>query len=634
MLIQALCQYYDVLKEKGKPVAPLGYSKEDVKYLICLKPDGSLDEIVDFGYTTKKQKNGEDKVIQNSKTIILPYRLSTTATSAETIEHRPKYIFGLEAKNVTSNNVTFVVLKNAHEDFIEKNMAFIEGLDSPVINAYRKFMETWDPHKEIENPQLLKLGKQYNSAKFAFCLSGEPERMLHDDPIIRKKWNEIPLENITGDDYFAQCSVTGKIAPVARLHGNIKNIVKADDTGAKLSSYNNTAEESYGEKQSINSKISVEAMHKYVNAFNYLTEYSEQDSHRVAVGNYTIVFWSLEEEKNEVDYRAAIYNAKKEKQKYKTDGIDKLFRESFLQASDGIISKTKMKAILGITQNIEYYIAGFEMSGKKRMALRFLYKRKAADILFSIAKFQNDMRIINGFPLISMENIKNELLPPENKESENDNKNPNDKLNSAIIAKLFDAVINERQYPIELMVQILRRIRTDSDIEVNATRIGILKACLNRNFYKKEEIKVAIDRKREDPGYLCGRLFAVLEKLQKEALEGPIDGKINRTIREKYFASASTTPAIVFPKLLSLAQHHIEKTDRPEFYQNTIAEIMNKLNEYPQTLDIKGQGNFGIGYYHQYQNSEWRDSDGYAKYMEKKKETENQNNKRKESEED
>ena len=37
MLIKALCEYYDILEEKGQ-VTPEGYSKVKIDYMICLTP--------------------------------------------------------------------------------------------------------------------------------------------------------------------------------------------------------------------------------------------------------------------------------------------------------------------------------------------------------------------------------------------------------------------------------------------------------------------------------------------------------------------------------------------------------------------------------------------------------------------
>lgn len=78
---------------------------------------------------------------------------------------------------------------------------------------------------------------------------------------------------------------------------------------------------------------------------------------------------------------------------------------------------------------------------------------------------------------------------------------------------------------------------------------------------------------------------------------------MNRTIKDAYFASASAKPAIVFPKLIKLAQNHLTKVKSPGFYNRLIGEIMDKLiGDFPETLLLQDQGRFIIGYYQQYQS--------------------------------
>jgi CRISPR-associated protein Csd1 len=93
-----------------------------------------------------------------------------------------------------------------------------------------------------------------------------------------------------------------------------------------------------------------------------------------------------------------------------------------------------------------------------------------------------------------------------------------------------------------------------------------------------------------------GRLFAVLEKAQKDAIPGA-----NTTIKDRYYGSASATPRVVFPQLLRLAQHHIQKAEYGRWIDNMIEEIMCGISGFPSHLSLDDQGIFAIGYYHQRQ---------------------------------
>lgn len=107
-----------------------------------------------------------------------------------------------------------------------------------------------------------------------------------------------------------------------------------------------------------------------------------------------------------------------------------------------------------------------------------------------------------------------------------------------------------------------------------------------------------IDKENSNIGYLCGRLFAVLEKIQE--LSNSEDG-YKTTIRKRYMNGASATPSVVFPTLLNLSNHHIEKMNGPIMYEKLKGEIFDKIKTFPDSLDLKKQGNFFIGYYHQRQ---------------------------------
>jgi len=162
------------------------------------------------------------------------------------------------------------------------------------------------------------------------------------------------------------------------------------------------------------------------------------------------------------------------------------------------------------------------------------------------------------------------------------------------------AILSGQRYPLTLLSTVLMRIRAGGT--VNPLRAAMLKAVINRHAHQSErEIKVALDPDNTDPAYLLGRLFAVLERFQTLAL-----GKVNATIRDRYFGSASATPRTVFPILIRMYQHHrskAEKSGKPGlagYFAGQLSEIMNLLPpELPATLPLKEQGKFALGYFHQ-----------------------------------
>ncbi len=159
------------------------------------------------------------------------------------------------------------------------------------------------------------------------------------------------------------------------------------------------------------------------------------------------------------------------------------------------------------------------------------------------------------------------------------------------------AVLGGFPYPQALLSAVLRRVR--SDFQMNHRRAAILKAHLIRN--RNEEVSVALNKDHPDEVYQLGRLFAALEKTQEDAS----DSKVNRTVKDHYFGSAGATPAMIFPRLLQLHNHHLNKMDNPGFRivrEKLVGEIIGRIGHFPSHLPLERQGLFYIGYYHQRQD--------------------------------
>lgn len=105
---------------------------------------------------------------------------------------------------------------------------------------------------------------------------------------------------------------------------------------------------------------------------------------------------------------------------------------------------------------------------------------------------------------------------------------------------------------------------------------------------------MSLDKESTNIAYRLGRLFAILEKAQRDAIPGA-----NATIKDRYYSSASATPRVVFPQLLRLAQHHIQKAEYGGRSDKMIEEVMQGINTFPPHLSLDEQGMFAIGYYHQ-----------------------------------
>jgi len=149
---------------------------------------------------------------------------------------------------------------------------------------------------------------------------------------------------------------------------------------------------------------------------------------------------------------------------------------------------------------------------------------------------------------------------------------------------------------------MLRRIH--SDAEVAYARVAAIKPCLVRNSRLRGnplEVSVKLDPSETNAGYNCGRLFALLETAQTDSADRELDS----TIKDRYFSSASTTPALVFPRLFRLSQQHLAKLETGYMisYDRRLGEVMGLLDRFPRQLALEDQGRFVIGYFHQRQDT-------------------------------
>jgi len=156
--------------------------------------------------------------------------------------------------------------------------------------------------------------------------------------------------------------------------------------------------------------------------------------------------------------------------------------------------------------------------------------------------------------------------------------------------------------PASLLPHLLHRIRADNRLDL--PRAALLRLILTRHPYK-EHILTDLDETSADPAYLWGRIFAVLEAIQRRALPD-----LSATIRDRYFRIAMTQPLTVYPALRAGANAHLSKLQRNKndkaavaagrALEKRLAELATRLRQQPPSqLDAPGQARFTIGYDHQ-----------------------------------
>lgn len=597
MLIRSLCDYYDIQSARGEAASDI-MSEQPVHWMVMLTPDGRVADIIDRRIEESvPQKNGKVKIVKKPIMVSLPKRTQKTGIDANIIEHRPLYIFGLnyDAKiGLTPDDKTGKARKS-HEAFVKKNLEFFEGIDSEIARAYVNFIKNWVPENETENEQLKKLGKEYQGSYYIFALDGRPECKLHKDKAVLAKYEELmakaAAETAESDDGIMMCPIEGERLRAARIHDKIKGIKGGNSVGAGLVNFNSSAFESYGKSQSMNSGISEKAMKKYTSSLNKLLA---DPMHHIYSDDMTVVFFAMKhDDKAECDLFNGCLNS--------SNGVTEDSTKADVKAvSENIYHKGQTGNAQALDKDVDngvdFFVAGFTPNSS-RICQKFMVRNKFGKIIDNVKQHQQDMAICGSNGEIPLWRINKELVSP----------NSANAISPALQSDIFQAILNGTNYPYTLLETVVRRVCTDSDtdsnnkIKINEVRAGLIKAFINRKARingDKEKITMSLDKENKNPAYLCGRLFAVLEKIQLEAT----DVKLNRTIKDAYFSSASSRPALIMPRLIDLSNYHLRKLKegRAIDFSKLINEIMGKIKDsLPTNLSIMEKGKFQLGYFQQ-----------------------------------
>lgn len=582
MLIKALCDYSTAANLCGDTEA---YYKQAIDFEILLALDGTVTAIQDL----RKPIEGTKRYI--TPELLLPeQRGNTTVIYSYLIEHRREYIFGLEREKGKNSFKTIpgkAGKKSKHDTFCERNLPFFEEIDSDICKAYCNFIRTWNPDLQTENEILLQMGANFDNARFCFGLDGSPEIMLHEDPRVKENYQALLLEEQKEKQATQQtgfCSILGERLPICEMHDKLKGI----GSQAKLVSFgkdqtDRNAFYSYGKSLGYNCNISEKAMKQYTAALNFLLA---DNGHHKNFGDMVVVYFAMKQnDAAECDAFSLLFGDFASDQKETVDQeTEKDLNQVYNYAKTGVL-----KDLSGMDPDSIFYVAGLT-ANSSRICTKFVVRNRFGVILEHVAAHQKDIRILEKQKPVSMYWIQKQLVSPKSKDA---------KVPPPLIAGLFASILNGTRYPDALLATVIARVKTDTDEtqqkKVNHIRAGLIKGCLNRKA-KKEEITMSLNLDNTNQAYLCGRLFAVLEKIQQDAS----GGNLNRTIKDSYFSSACSKPATVFPKLIQLSQNHLKKVEYVLFYQKICGDIIDQLEDaFPSTLSLDEQGKFIIGYYQQ-----------------------------------
>lgn len=546
---------------------PFGTEEKEIAYVIVLDKEGNVRRI-------ESKRAGKNRF----DSFRVPIGVKRTSDPIpNNLWDNGKYVLGLEPSH-----------EKCHKLFVERIREIADYYPfDPSLRALRLFYERSKEEQmaQLSKDPLFEEVKENLIVNMTFQLDG-------DDCLIAEKYDLLPAAE-DEDSPTGVCLITGESGPIVRLTSSTP-IPGSSVLAALVGFQVKSGYDSYGKDQAYNAPISPEAEFAYTTALKYLLRkgYSgDENYNKIRIGDRVFLFWGTSPEA--VAIEKALYTLEsgdtpqKDNPNEKIDQVEDLFRS----------------ILYGHTQTLldaRFYILGLAPNAG-RIAVVAWGDMSLQEFAANILQHFNDMDIPSEFSLAGIPNMLSAVSLTGNELD----------VHKSLVEKVVSAVWFGTTYPFALYTSALERIRSDIHKKpvspkdkwntriMFRTRVAILKAYLNRKNKNNKNIQPLtpmLDKNSDYIGYICGRLAAVLVKIQEDVNSGD-------SMRTRYLSAAATTPATVFPAMLLLSNHHSDNLPphRRKFYDKLKGEILDKLpsDGFPAQFNLQEQGRFFVGYYHQ-----------------------------------
>lgn len=477
--------------------------------------------------------------------------------------------------------------KDKHEKYLSKLFEYKDVQElSPVFSFY-------DKPEEVEKVRNAFLELPHAKQKGNLTFMVDSERLLSNESVrnaIKKKYEEGLSSKKQGDRLCAVCG-TNNYPILDEPHGSVK-LPKGQTAGSMLVSYNTNAFESYNLKGNLNSGICTNCARNYIEGLTYLTKaewltnekgkkYKKYDHAFELSDDTLIVFWTKEP----------------------TEDVDPF--SDICQPTEERVRKLFSSIITGDNQRVNselenYFYCCTMSSAAARIAVRDWMAISVSQYQKNLQQWFGDIATIKDgetfYPGIN--SILNSCIKKKTKPTQSDVK-----AKARIGAILWHAALTNTSLPLMILQSVLTQIEHDYFSPEKST---VIRLVLNRNIKKTYYMKKELDEKNESKAYLCGRLFALICQLQYKA-----QGEVNSSIKDRFFASASSNPSRAMSILLTKYVPVYQKKTKGA-YTKSITEIASRIEHFPEKLTLTERGEFALGYYYQYaakknENSNYND---------------------------
>ncbi len=559
MILKALYDYY----HRCDNMPSKGLEEKEIGFLLILSQDGNFLRFEDCRDDDKKHAR---------KYFVKQHVGRTSAPVANYLYDNSAYVLGFSDKSNGNEQLCFDTFKEKIASIAE---AFPDNRDVAAVKAF--YENSRETILDIVSKDSLweeitkNLSKKYSTFSF---------RINSDVKILAEKKEILQLEHNDSSEGGRLCLVSGKHG--TSVESTTATMIPGSQATAKLVAFQiQSGYDSYGKTKCGNAPISEDAEFAYTTALNTMLQPNSRN--KFLVGNRTFLFWASSRNGASIQAEGSLFAMLGVADETKDNPNANIMKARRVFES---IYSGELKTGL----DDRFYILGLAPNSA-RIAVVYWSECPLKDFAEKILRHFDDMEIHDTrkdkWPYMGIRDI----IASVTLGGRVSDATPN--LPEAVVKSIFQGL----PYPATLFTACIRRIRAEQKVTI--TRAAIIKAYLNRQNHNNKKIEIMLDKENSNHGYLCGRLFAVLEKIQEEA------NHIS-SIRERYLNAASATPATVFPAVLNLSIHHSEKLDegRKIYFEKLKQEIINKISGYgfPSHLDIQDQGRFFIGYYHQRQD--------------------------------
>ena len=575
----------DLAKREGLIDDP-NYERKDVRWVINLGTDGKFlgvtpNEFIDD--RTNKSKPGAMQVPCQ------PVR--TSGSSAFFLVDKAEYALGFDPDAKPSKVSKLALHNKLFCDHVETALKLAS--DDPGLVAMLAFLR-----KDGEKAKCIAAVRDRVSSNDLFAFAYQPDdgslgARIHDRDAARFAWQQMRGSSGKTVSRSTECLVCGRIAAPVRVHPQVKRVPGPSTSGIALVSFNASAFESLGLVGNENAPVCQSCADAYGKALNRLfhPQYSDPSGRIlgrrvVRISDDTgIVYWASDQHKIEDEFGGIDFDVDDPAK------AERLFA-SIHTGKSYELDPTNFHALI---------VTG----GQGRATLRGYHQMKVRALAANLDRYFKDVDIVPRYLNAPRHMALRPLIRSLAAQGDDKNVDPN------LAGRLFLAILTGSLFPAAILQVALKRIRSEPEnpdrrqYKHTRERMALIRASLNRRFRANDkavtelitqEVSTMLDPNCDNNGYCLGRLFAVLEKLQGEAIGSP-----GATITDRFYGSASATPVAVFGTLIRKAQHHLGKVQGP-FYEMKLQEVLNRLrpdNAFPKSLSLEEQGLFALGYYHQ-----------------------------------